>query len=194
MRRIFSCFSAFLLLFSLMPSYAPAFTIAEKLQDLLETKKAIRQAIIDKGINVPSDTPFSQYSAKIAAVGSNWTCPDGGAPQPPPFDGTSCVFTDYSYTYGYSVTWSMKSDDAICNQVSGEGVCATNNGVSGKKGGAPTGDDGRYCYCRMTAPREGTWVFLSAFGSATNCSSYCANDCANDVQGDANFRAAVLGP
>lgn len=43
-------------------------TIAEKLQKLVNTKEAIRQAIIGKGQNVATSDTFASYPAKIAAI------------------------------------------------------------------------------------------------------------------------------
>lgn len=43
-------------------------TIADKLDLLLNTKEAIRQAIIGKGQAVAGEDPFSSYPAKIAAI------------------------------------------------------------------------------------------------------------------------------
>ena len=43
-------------------------TIAEKLQKLVNTKEAIRQAIIGKGQNVAASDTFASYPAKIAAI------------------------------------------------------------------------------------------------------------------------------
>jgi surface protein len=41
---------------------------ADKLQKLLETKEQIRQAIIDKGVEVGEDVAFADYSNKIAVI------------------------------------------------------------------------------------------------------------------------------
>lgn len=43
-------------------------TIAEKLQKLVNTKEAIRQAIIGKGQNVATSDTFASYPAKIGAI------------------------------------------------------------------------------------------------------------------------------
>ena len=43
-------------------------TTADKLNKILETKQAIRQAIITKGVDVPSDTVFADYPSRIAAI------------------------------------------------------------------------------------------------------------------------------
>lgn len=46
---------------------------ASKLNKILETKAAIKQAIIDKGVEVGEDTVFAEYPNKISEieVGSN---------------------------------------------------------------------------------------------------------------------------
>ena len=48
-------------------------TTADKLNKLLETKAAIKQAIIDKGVDVGDDVVFADYPSKISAIesGSN---------------------------------------------------------------------------------------------------------------------------
>lgn len=46
-------------------------TIAQKLADLAQIKADIRQAIIDKGIDVPSDTPFADYASLIGDISSS---------------------------------------------------------------------------------------------------------------------------
>jgi hypothetical protein len=40
-------------------------TITDKLNKSIETKEAIRQAIVDRGVDVPADTPFADYPEKI---------------------------------------------------------------------------------------------------------------------------------
>ena len=45
-------------------------TTAEKLNAILETKAAIRNAIIDKGVDVEEDVVFADYPAKISAIQS----------------------------------------------------------------------------------------------------------------------------
>jgi hypothetical protein len=55
-------------------------------------------------------------------------------------------------------------------------------------------DSDVYCWCRMTTPRVGAWVFLGVGLSASNCSTGCANDCADSVRDYRGFRAAVVAP
>lgn len=58
-------------------------TTADKLNKVQSTKAAIKQAIIDKGVDVPNDTVFADYPAKIGAIESGGGTPSGGwQPQP----------------------------------------------------------------------------------------------------------------
>jgi hypothetical protein len=89
----------------------------------------------------------------------------------------------------------MASDISICNQVRGASLCASTNGTLARRGN-PSGS-GQYCWCRMTAPRVGAWVFAYNYSltSYSNCSESCASGgCAGNLRADADFRAAVLGP
>lgn len=54
-------------------------TTADKLNKILETKQAIRQAIITKGVDVGEDTKFADYPSKIAAIQTGSGEGTGGA-------------------------------------------------------------------------------------------------------------------
>lgn len=43
-------------------------TLVEKLEKLMQTKEAIRQALIAKGCDVPEDMPFGDYPAVIESI------------------------------------------------------------------------------------------------------------------------------
>lgn len=43
-------------------------TIPDKLDSINVTKQAIRQAIVDKGVEVPEGTTFYEYAGKIASI------------------------------------------------------------------------------------------------------------------------------
>lgn len=43
-------------------------SIAEKFYKILDTKGKIKQAIIDKGVEVPDDTTFEEYADKIQSI------------------------------------------------------------------------------------------------------------------------------
>ncbi len=45
-------------------------TITDKLNKLSQTKENIRKAIVAKDVSVPATTPFSEYPAKIASIGT----------------------------------------------------------------------------------------------------------------------------
>ena len=64
-----------------------------------------------------------------------------------------------------------------------------------KKTGKPSGKYGPNAWCRVVSGDivPSSWVFYSAYSSATDCAHYCANDCANDVWVDAGLRTAVFG-
>ena len=66
-------------------------TTSDKLNKLLETKQAIKQAIIIKGIDVADDEPFAWYADKIYAISS------GGSDN---FLATRTLdYTDFSYLF-----------------------------------------------------------------------------------------------
>ena len=44
--------------------------VLDKLDSINVTKQAIRQAIVDKGIDIPEGTTFYEYAGKIAAIES----------------------------------------------------------------------------------------------------------------------------
>lgn len=46
------------------------FTIPDKLDSINVTKQAIRQAIVDKGVEVPEGTTFYEYAGKIGEIES----------------------------------------------------------------------------------------------------------------------------
>jgi hypothetical protein len=114
------------------------------------------------------------------------------------WDGSNCSFSSYTYSRGTkSGTWGETSSDSTCNQVRGESLCTTTNGTVAQRGTPSMSDNSDsdvYCWCRMTAPRVGAWVFGNVYDSASPCSSGCAIRCADFVRLGTVFRAAVLGP
>jgi surface protein len=67
---------------------------SDKLQKLLETKEQIRQAIIDKGVEVGDDVVFADYSNKIAAI-------EAGGSGPDYISLRTNNHTDYRYLFSY---------------------------------------------------------------------------------------------
>lgn len=70
-------------------------TTADKLNKLLETKTNIKQAIIDKGVDIPDDTKFADYPNKIADIAS------GDDPVGPFYKQLTNNGTNYSYLFAY---------------------------------------------------------------------------------------------
>lgn len=70
-------------------------TTADKLNKLLETKANIKQAIIDKGVDIPDDTKFADYPSKIADIAS------GDDPLGPFYKQITNNGTTYNYLFAY---------------------------------------------------------------------------------------------
>lgn len=68
-------------------------TTADKLNKLLQTKQTIKQAIIDKGVDVADDTKFADYPSKITAIES------GGSYYETLWNAITNNNTDYSYLF-----------------------------------------------------------------------------------------------
>ncbi|MFQ6727488.1 MAG: hypothetical protein ACLRFF_04015 [Alphaproteobacteria bacterium] len=86
--------------------------------------------------------------------------------------------------------------------VNGMAKCSNTNG-SYATPGTPSDTDGKYCWCQATnyTPNEGnqcnvaspSWVFRSAYESASECAFDCAGSCVYIVINYAFFRRAVFG-
>ena len=113
-------------------------TIADKLLYLQDTKSAIKNAIVAKGVTVPTGTPFRDYATKIGDIttgggGSNstadeWVRPSEWLPLPDNIDGvekvsilnavfdTDSEFVAFSCWSAYTVDWG---DGTIDNYTAG---------------------------------------------------------------------------
>jgi len=103
----------------------------------------------------------------------------------------SCCKYEYNKT-PWSVTATVGSHGA--QTVSGEAACIGSSGNSSTQPGSAV-LNGVNCWCRMTSPRSGSWVFLYDDYGASNCSRYCAFVCAlcvRDGSNDSCSRGAVL--
>ena len=67
---------------------------ADKLNKLLETKQAIKQAIINKGVEVTDDTKFADYPSKISSIEDRYQ------------EGYDCGSND-GYSNGWSDGWNQ---------------------------------------------------------------------------------------
>ena len=87
-------------------------TTADKLNKLLETKAAIKQAIIDKGVDVEEDVVFADYPSKIAAIESG-SGEGGGSGEtyenPDFYEIRTKGGTDYSYLFAYTEQEQMSN-------------------------------------------------------------------------------------
>ena len=72
---------------------------ADKLNKLLNTKAAIKQAIINKGVDVSDDTIFADYPAKISAIESGSGGGSGDSYYEELFNAITNNNTDYSYLF-----------------------------------------------------------------------------------------------
>lgn len=80
-------------------------TIPDKLDSINVTKQAIRQAIADKGVEVPEGTTFYEYAGKIAEIetGSNIkTC--------------EVEITVTGYSDGFTVLYTSENEKDISNK------------------------------------------------------------------------------
>jgi hypothetical protein len=75
-------------------------------------------------------------------------------------------------------SWTVTNSSNSSQVFSGTIHCSASNTSTSSSGG--------YCWCKMTSPIVGNGVFLSNFGSASDCSSNCASSCANCVSNGTN--------
>ncbi|MDR1071409.1 MAG: hypothetical protein LBL21_02080 [Rickettsiales bacterium] len=92
------------------------------------------------------------------------------------------------------VQWQATANTAGAGDfiISGLGVCSTSAGTPAVKGN-PSMEGGIYCWCKMTSPRVGAWVFRVSLGSNAECNSQCAMYC-DHLYFNAAFREAILAP
>jgi len=109
------------------------------------------------------------------------------------FDITNCTFDSIRFSSGHGAGWSAHNSNNPTCSVSGISACSTTSGTFGTAiDGSPSTDDGSRCWCMMTAPRGGRWVFDNVIGATAGCAQLCAYFCAFYVQHNTSFRAAVL--
>ena len=96
-------------------------TIADKLAYLAETKNQIKASIIEKGVDVPDDTPFREYANKIAAIEASTTSYVVGEPvelilSTANWNGSRYTATVEGYKVGsYGLKIGVPSDSSVIN-------------------------------------------------------------------------------
>ena len=84
------------------------------------------------------------------------------------------------------------TDDGFQAMENWSGYDANLKGTTGTGTGSGPGM-ARFCFCRMSWPKQGAWVFLFDSASASGCASDCAYGCAANAVNSAAFRSVVLG-
>jgi len=90
--------------------------------------------------------------------------------------------------------WSVTANvgGSGTHTASGDAWCGTSSTAPPSAHSA----SGTNCWCRMTGPRAGSWVFDWTSFTASNCANNCANACSSCVLNGSNnscSRGAVLG-
>ena len=114
------------------------------------------------------------------------------------FDITTCTFDSYRRSSNHeggsnAGFWSAHNSNNTACSVSGMVMCSTESGTSGTAiAGSPSIWNGINCWCAMTSPRAGRWVFMHAYGTAADCAINCAFYCGSRVRSFSTYRAAIL--
>ncbi|MDR1071798.1 MAG: hypothetical protein LBL21_04105 [Rickettsiales bacterium] len=59
--------------------------------------------------------------------------------------------------------------------VSGMAMCSPSSSSAGSN---PSISEGGYCWCKMTSPKTGAWVYNGQYDELKNCLNYCGGRCA----------------
>jgi len=182
---------------------AAQLTIAEKLEDIMNSKEQIRRAIEERGVSVPSNTPLSQYASKIRQ--NVWRAHDSltnicSAPAViSKFPYLPCSGRQYSATNYTSNGTGCTLPSGSTGNIYGKARCSNTSGAWTIQGN-PTDNPGtgQNCWCRICTDNSletcGGWVF---FMSASDCATSCAYICSAELRGDygrGTFRDALCSP
>jgi len=103
--------------------------------------------------------------------------------------GNGCCTWGTGQTSTWSVTATVGNHGS--QTVTGESRCSSTSGAWANNGN-PSTNSGTNCWCKMTSPRAGSWVFDYGGGSTSYCQFNCALNCASNVRYDSGFRGAAL--
>jgi len=192
---------------------AAQLSIAEKLSDILNSKEQVRQAIESHGVQVPTDTPLSQYPVKIRkiykVIHANLTDICSTPANAGYFPYAICG----NYTFNAAAyTWEGRSCALAsgATTIYGRARCSNQrdynyNFIDPRSVDYEPTDNpstGLYCWCRLCSDSSrnscGGWVYYhNSLGSA--CSSGCAEKCGDTIasendNGSHAFGAALCAP
>lgn len=94
---------------------------SDKLAYLVETKNQLKAAIIEKGVDVPDDTPFREYATKIASIEVGTTSYVTGDPvevtlSSASWNGSRYIATVEGYKVGsYGLQIGVPSNSSVIN-------------------------------------------------------------------------------
>jgi len=185
------------------PAGAAQLTVAEKLSDIMNSKEQIRQAIESRGVSVPSNTPLSQYAAKIGRI----SCPVSSAIGP-----SSCSSSPETYNVNELTVIGCSGGNAggspistfvvggYCSSSAGDNIYASVQACSGCVAATTASGSQGHCYCKIHSINGLAVAASSRFmfggsgggGSASICANRCAFHCAYDARLYSNFRSALF--
>ena len=110
---------------------------------------------------------------------------------------TRCA-TDYTQYQGHTDWAATCTTYGVSTPISGIGICSSTSGISSGQTAtelstSSTGDDNRYCWCKVTSPAVSRWVFRISSMSAGSCAQWCAHHCADGIRRDTAFWSALFG-
>ena len=97
-------------------------------------------------------------------------------------------------------TWTISLKSNLCGTdvMSGAGTClASDYGLNTLESSSSiTADigqtDGRFCFCKMTHPVTGDWVYMSKYDETSDCVRHCVDECSYKIAYDPPFKSAVV--
>ena len=94
----------------------------------------------------------------------------------------------------WTVSWDANNPDS--QKVMGLAMCSVTTGTRGQRGNPDQTWSSAVmsCWCRMTYPRVGAWIFHATHSTHHNCRHFCTTDCQVAIMYLPASRAAILAP